>query len=75
MGLFIYIEQIFWIHVRVPLGSREAGMTEQLLNRAKVASPLEQMSGEGVPERMSARLGLHIRAEQPTMDNSPDCTV
>ena len=49
MSLIIYIEQIFWIHVSVSLSSRETGMAEQLLNRAKVASPLEKVGGEGVP--------------------------
>ena len=56
MGLFVYIEQIFWIHVRVALGRREARVAEQLLNGPQVPSSLQKVRGEGVAQSVSTRL-------------------
>jgi len=44
-------------YVRVPLGGREGGMAEQLLNRAQVRTALEHMGRRGVPQAVRAEVG------------------
>ncbi len=42
-------------HMRVVLCGGEIGMTEKFLHRAEVRAAVEQMSGEGVAQRMGMR--------------------
>ena len=39
-------------HVRVDLGRRDVGMTEQALHGAKVRAAVEQMTGEGMTQHV-----------------------
>lgn len=75
MSLFVYIKQILGVYVCVLLGSGKAGVTQKLLNGAKIAAPLEQMGGVGVPERMCAGLGANVRSKQAPGNDSADGSI
>jgi hypothetical protein len=49
--------------VQIACGGREVAVAEQSLHRRQVASSLEQVGGEGVPERGDATLLGDARAE------------
>lgn len=52
MKLSMDASQIVAIDVSVDLRGRDIGVTKHLLNGAKVGAALQQMSGEGMPQRV-----------------------
>jgi hypothetical protein len=50
MRILIGGEKPRFIDMRVALGSRQAGMAEQLLNRTQIAAACQQMCGKAVAE-------------------------
>ena len=55
MGDLVALFEPFDAHVGVNLGGAKTCVTEQLLNRAEVSSPVEQMGCRAVPQRVWAR--------------------
>ena len=54
MGVTVNVEQVRRVDRGVYLGRRQAGMAEQLLQRAQVGAAAEQMGGEAVAQRMGS---------------------
>jgi len=52
MCLIVFCAEVFEAHVCVFLGCGEAGVTEQFLDGPKVSAAFQQVSGEGMAERM-----------------------
>ena len=69
MRLFVYIEQIFGVHMRVPLCCRQTGVTQQLLNRSQVSAALKEVGGKRVPQRVGARFRANVRSAQAASDD------
>ena len=68
MELLVNTAQVFPINMRIDLGGRDVDVAEHLLDRTEVRPTLEQVRGEGMPQRMRRnRLGdsrlLHVFAE------------
>jgi hypothetical protein len=57
MGAAVDGEQLGDVDVRIALRRAQPGMTEELLNRAKIGAALQQMGCERVPERVRADPG------------------
>ena len=60
MGLVIDGGKSLKVQVGVDLGSGNLGMAQQLLNRPKVPTTLQEMAGKGVPEHVW--VNLHTEA-------------
>jgi len=75
MRLFVYIEQIFRIHVRIPLSCRETRVAQKLLDRPKVPATLQQMSREGVTKGVGAGLCPYRSPLETPCDDPPDRSV
>ena len=69
MRLFVYIEQIFRIHVRVALCRGQAGVPQEFLNRPKVSAPLQQVSREGVTKGVGAGLCAYRSPDKAPCDD------
>ncbi len=52
MSFIVDIQQMARIDMSVLLGRREAGVAQKLLDRSQVCSPLQEMGGEAVAERV-----------------------
>ncbi len=61
-------------HVRVHLGSAEAGVAENLLHRAQVGPAVEQVSGRAVPERVRAGGAAAGQVDEQARDERVDGT-
>jgi len=55
VGHRVALLEPFGRHVRVDLRGAEAGVAEHLLHRPQIRSPVEQVGGRGVPQRVRAR--------------------
>ena len=55
MGFVIYADQSIGVDFSVTLGGGKRGMTEQFLNRPKVAAGAKKMSRETMAQRMRRR--------------------
>ena len=75
MSLFVYIKQILWIYVSVALGGREARVTQKLLDRAEIASALQEMSGKRVPKRVCAGFCSYRSTNKSPGHDAPDGSV
>ena len=75
MSLFVYIEQILRVDVSVALGGRQAGVPQELLNRAKITATLQQVGGEGMPQGVRAGLGSNRRADETSSDDAANSAV
>ena len=75
MGLFVYFEQILWIHVRIPLRRRQARVAQELLDGTQIASPLEQMSREGMAQSVRAGLRTNVGTGEAPGDDPSDRSV
>src|SRR5699024_2218539 len=63
--------QCFLSDLRVDLGRRHRGVSEQLLDDADVRSAFEQMCGEGVPEGVRGHLGRQTGVFGRGLDDLP----
>ena len=70
MGRVVDGAEALTADVSVPLGGGQIGVTQQLLHRAEVGAPVEQVCGEGVPE--GVRVGGRRR---PAVEDAPDVTA
>ena len=52
MGPPHHMDQAITCHMRIYLGGRDVGMTQQCLDAAQVRAPLHQVGGEGVAQNM-----------------------
>ena len=50
MGLHVLLDQVGPVNLGIDLGSRKAGVTHQLLDRAQVGAGTEEMGGETVAQ-------------------------
>src|SRR2546430_15745027 len=60
MGVLVLAEQPLLAYMSVDLRGLKAGMTEKLLDDPDVGAPVEQVGGEGVPQRVG--MGRRHRA-------------
>lgn len=75
MGLFVYIEQILWIDVSVALRGGKTGVTQEFLDRPEVATPLQEVRGEGVAEGVCTGLRSDRSPDQTPGDDSSHGSV
>src|SRR5690349_856052 len=71
MELLVDRAQILSIHVGVDLRGGEIGVAQHLLQRAKVGTALEQVSGEAVPERVRRDALPDARTGGSALDDAP----
>ena len=71
MGVAVDGEQPIDVDVGVALGGRERGVPEQLLDRPQVGALLEQVGGEGVPQRVRVNAAGTRRGVDPVVENAP----
>src|SRR3954469_9398666 len=64
----VHLPQVLPIHVRVDLRRRDVDVPKHLLYRPEIGTPLEQVRGERVPQRMRRHVlreprALHVPAQ------------
>ena len=73
VGAGVGLEQKLAVDLGIALRGREAGVAEQLLDRAQISAGAEEMGGEGVAERMRRRrVGQPKRAARPRDEELDD---
>ena len=60
MVLLHQAPQALFDNMRIDLGGRNIGMAKQLLHRAQIGAPLQQMAGEGMAQ--------HVRGDPRGVD-------
>src|SRR5258706_2347355 len=68
MELTMNVPEIFAVDMRVNLSGRYVGVSEHFLDRSEIRTPLEQVCGKRMPQRMrrhtfSDSRSLHVLAE------------
>ena len=74
VGLFVHLEQVVSVEMRINLGCRDTGVAEQLLDLSDVAARLEHVGGAGMPEHMRMHVSGNALAPGSIVDaylNSP----
>jgi len=75
MGLFIYIEQIFWVHVCIALGGGQTRVTQQFLDRSKIPASLQHVRRKGVTEGVGAGFCAYRSTDEAASHDSSDRPV
>src|SRR5437867_2425577 len=65
------VAEILSIHMGIDLGRGKVRMSEHLLNCAKVSAPLQQVSGEGMPERVRGHAFADTGAASQLLEDPP----
>ena len=66
VSLVVYLGQMLEVKVRIHLGRRDVGVTQQFLHAAQVVARLEQVGGEGMPEQVWIHLGVDTLPAWPS---------
>ena len=57
----------------VYLGRRQTAMSQQHLHGAQIGTVIQQMRGEGMPQRMRRKNRFHTGRQQVLLDVLPEC--
>jgi hypothetical protein len=68
----VHVAKVLLIDMRVDLGGRDIGVSEQFLDDAEIGSVAEKVGGEGMPQEVRVNIRLDPGHLRPLLHDLPD---